>query len=185
MRLEEKVKAVLEVFRDLEREISLFKQRTKLSCKDGCIDCCLKPDIEVSVLEFLPLAWYLSNQGGLEYWLKKLEQADSSHCVFLKKEPPDLGCSFYKLRGLICRLFGFSFILDKRQRPQLLCCPFLKDKFSYSIIKQLQSIPVASHYSMRLIAIDPYLGTQVYQINIAVLKAIELVGTHLRFKKAA
>lgn len=179
--IKDKVKAVEEIFDEIDKDILFFQQESGLKCKQRCIECCLKTDIEASLLEFLPLAWWLLGTNSFEYWLKIAESSGSRHCIFLDKQ--ERVCRIYKKRGLICRLFGFSFKLDKNNKPQLIACPYLKKKFHFSL--SLSTLPIASHYSMRLIAIDPYLANQRYQINIAIYKALQLVATYMHFKKAA
>jgi len=177
MYLQEKVKEVLKLFEELDREISKFKEKTGLKCKEGCIKCCLKPDIEATVLEFLPLAWDILLSGEIEYWIDRAKKAISERCILLS----DNGCMMYEKRGLICRLFGFSFILDKRSRPSLWACPYLKDKYKLPTSYFLSDIPVASHYSIRLIAIDPYLSNRRYPINEAILRALKLVESYIPY----
>ncbi len=181
MNIKDKVKAVEEIFNELDKDILIFQQKSGLKCKEGCIECCLKTDIEASLLEFLPLAWWLVGTNSFEYWLKKAESSGSSHCIFLDKQKRC--CKIYEKRGLICRLFGFSFKLDKNRRPHLIACPYLKRRFHF--LPTLSTLPISSHYSMKLIAIDPYLANQRYQINIAIYKALQLVATYMHFKKAA
>ncbi|NBP70080.1 MAG: YkgJ family cysteine cluster protein, partial [Cytophagia bacterium] len=68
MRLDEKVKAVAEVFTKLDAEIAAFQQNTKLHCKMGCGKCCFKPDIEATPLEFLPFAFDLYQKDQAFEW---------------------------------------------------------------------------------------------------------------------
>ncbi len=186
MNIEQKVKAVEEIFFELDRDISAFQEESGIRCKQRCIECCLKPDIEASILEFLPLAWWMSEAGIdlFEYWLKIAESPTASNhcCIFLDKQKKR--CRVYKKRGLICRLFGFSFILDKNHKPQLIACRYLKERFQFHLSSSLSKLPVASHYSMRLIAVDPYLANQKYQINVAIYKAFQLVAMYLYYNKS-
>ena len=71
MDLLEKIKAVEEEFQNLDREISSFQSWSGLGCKVGCGKCCFKPDIEATVLEFLPFAQYLHEQDKAFEWLEK------------------------------------------------------------------------------------------------------------------
>ena len=70
MTLPEKVKAVERVFEELDTEIALFQSTTSLHCNWGCGKCCFKPDIEATILEFLPFALYLYQQHRALDWLK-------------------------------------------------------------------------------------------------------------------
>ena len=59
MSIEHKVQLVEELFGRLENEITNFKSETNLHCLTGCGQCCSKPNIDASPLEFLPWAFYL------------------------------------------------------------------------------------------------------------------------------
>ncbi|GIV37956.1 MAG: hypothetical protein KatS3mg032_2335 [Cyclobacteriaceae bacterium] len=59
MTLPEKVQAVEQLFAELDEAMMRFRERINLSCPAGCVKCCLKPEIEATVLEFLPLAMHL------------------------------------------------------------------------------------------------------------------------------
>ncbi len=177
MYLQEKIKEVLDLFKEVDEDISKFKERTGLRCKEGCIECCLKPDIEATILEFLPLAWDILLSGRIEYWIDKAEKAISKRCILLT----DNGCMMYEKRGLVCRLFGFSFILDKRSRPILWACPYLKKNYKIDASYFISDIPIAPHYSIRLITIDPYLSNKKYSINEAILRALRLVESYIPY----
>src|SRR3954468_9346614 len=107
--LEEKVAAVEEVFQKLDQEIAQFQSWSTLHCKFGCGKCCFKPDIEATILEFLPFAHHLYQTKSAEAWYEKLRDADSEICLILNPTQAASGlCSSYPHRGLICRLFGYS-----------------------------------------------------------------------------
>ena len=74
----EKVRAVEQVFENLDREISTFQSWSGLHCAWGCGKCCFKPDIEATILEFLPFAHYLYTQNLAFEWLEKIKTSDSA-----------------------------------------------------------------------------------------------------------
>ncbi len=43
----------------------------------------LQADIEATILEFLPFAFYLNKEGKAEEWYEKLKISDSSICLIL------------------------------------------------------------------------------------------------------
>jgi uncharacterized protein len=83
MSMEEKISAIESVFRKLDDEIALFQSSSTLHCKMGCGKCCFKPDIEATILEFLPFAYHLYKNGLADEWYEKLKNNDSSICLIL------------------------------------------------------------------------------------------------------
>lgn len=185
LELADKVESLLQ---ELEEAISEFKASTGLCCKKGCYECCANPKVEATILEFLPLAVYLHQSGHFLAWEKAIIACHTDRpCLFLRPGKGEGGCVVYNKRGLICRLFGFSCLIRKDGLPELVGCRYLKgllEEISSRKSRHL-SIPVASHYTLRLIGIDLELGSKYYQINTAIQKAIEMVGFYLYYKKAS
>lgn len=182
MTLLEKVGAVEKLFHELDAEIAQFQSTSSLHCKLGCGKCCFKPDIEATILEFLPFAHYLYQQDHALDWLGKLEQTDSSICLILNPTQAGAGlCSEYPHRGLICRLFGYSARTNKYGKNELVTCQIIKTEQSKAYrsaeekIEAGMEVPVMNQYYMQLHAIDGELATVYYPINEAIKKAIETV----------
>ncbi len=181
MDLIEKVRAVETVFGELDNAISAFQTHSTLHCKAGCGKCCFKPDIEATILEFLPLAHYLYQHDLAHEWLDKVSP-DGGLCPVLDPMQSGVGlCSQYTHRGLICRLFGYSARLNKYGKKELITCQIIKTEQAEAFDlaqKKLDDdtmVPVMSHYYMQLHAIDAELARNFYPIRIAVRKAIETV----------
>jgi len=182
MDLPEKVAAVEKVFRELDAEIAQFQSASTLHCGWGCGKCCFKPDIEATVLEFLPFALYLYGQDRALDWLSKLDETDSSICLILNPTRAGAGlCSEYPHRGLICRLFGYSARTSKYGANELVTCQIIKTEQAEAFrsaeekIADGMPVPVMNQYYMQLLAIDADLATVSYPINQAIRKAIETV----------
>jgi Fe-S-cluster containining protein len=187
--LEEKVKLVEEVLSHLDAEISQFQEWSGLHCRPGCGKCCFKPDIEATVLEFLPFAWHLQALGQAEAWREKLLNTSSSTCLILDPLQSGAGlCSEYKHRGLICRLFGYSARTNKYNKKELVTCQVIKTEQTESFENTLRQIeggnhvPVMSDFYYRLQGIDGDLAREFYPINTAILKAIEVVMHHFAYR---
>ena len=186
----DKVKAVEEVFEELEKEISSFQGTTKLHCIPGCGACCKKPDIEATSLEFLPFAHHLYTLGEAENILEKLNSNPGDTCIIFKSFETANGgtCTEYKYRGLICRLFGFSARLDKHGKPELATCKIIKETqtevYSNTVnrIGEGLAIPVMRDYYFRLRSVDANLSDKFYPINIAIKEAIEHVLMYYRYR---
>jgi Fe-S-cluster containining protein len=183
MTMEEKVQAVEQVFEKLDQEISQFQGWSGLHCKWGCGKCCFKPDIEATILEFLPFAYALYHADQAFAWLEKLKQSGGSICLILNPTQSGAGlCTEYKHRGLICRLFGFSARTNKHGKKELVTCEIIKteqaDQYTTAyaqVEKEKEPIPVMHQYYLQLHAIDYALTKDFYPINLAIRKAIETV----------
>jgi uncharacterized protein len=189
MSVEEKMKLVESVFEKLDTEISLFQQNTSLHCKFGCGKCCFKPDIEATILEFIPFAFFLYQNKMAETSLEKFASTTSSLCMILNSSQSGAGlCSQYKHRGLICRLFGFSARTNKYSQRELVTCQLIKTEqkqwFDEAEVKIEQGleVPIMSNYYMQLHAIDFELTREFYPINQAISKAIETVLQYYAYR---
>lgn len=189
MNLEEKVRAVEGVFQSLDLSISSFQTTSTLHCPSGCGKCCFKPDIDATILEFLPFAFHLYKEGKAEVWHEKLKENDSSICLILNPTREGAGlCSEYPHRGLICRLFGYSARTNKYGRHELITCTVIKTGQATAYeeaeqqIEEGGKVPVMTDYYMQLHAIDFELTRDYYPINKAIQKAIETVLQHYAYR---
>ncbi|MDO9552597.1 YkgJ family cysteine cluster protein [Rhodonellum sp.] len=188
MNLQDKALGVRQVFDELGMEIKSYLDESQLTCFSGCGLCCSNPKVNASVIEFLPLAFKLFEEGKAESVLEKLETLDDDACVLYKKTSEDghAGfCSDYQNRGLICRLFGTSSRKNKYNENELLVCnkikvgkPELFNEVSLAIKKDMQVPSSANNYS-KLSNLDFDLTSAQFTVNIAIKNALEAV---LRFE---
>lgn len=190
MSLPEKVAAVEQVFENLDQRIALLQSWSGLHCKAGCGKCCFKPDIEATVLEFLPFAMYLYRTQQAQQWLDKITSTTGSICLILNPTRAGAGlCSQYAHRGLICRLFGYSARTNKYQQKELITCQIIKTEQQENFEKaQVEiangaDVPVMSQCYMQLHGIDPELTTYFYPINKAIQRAIEVVLSYFAYRE--
>lgn len=189
MTLEEKIKAVESVFQTLDHEIAVFQQRSGLHCLPGCGKCCLKPDIEATVLEFMPFAYHLYRSGLALIWRDKLDASISPVCEILNPLAAGGHCSEYTHRGLICRLFGYAVRANKYNKPELVTCSVIKSELSEAyrqtvidITSGSLPVPAMRAYYMQLHAIDDELSRKFHPINIAIRKAIDEVLHYFAYR---
>jgi uncharacterized protein len=189
MRMEETVAAVNQVFENLDQQIATFQGVTSLYCKPGCGKCCFKPDIEATVLEFLPFALHLYKQNLGNHWLDKLDSIESPMCLLLNPIREGSGlCTEYKHRGLICRLFGYSARTSKYAKKELVTCSVIKTEqtaaYAEAIVKIEAGldVPTMNQYYMQLQCIDYNLTAKYYPINIAIKHAIETVMQYYSYE---
>lgn len=193
MTIYHKVQAVERVFGNLEREVATFQKTTGMQCVSGCGLCCKKPDIAATTLEFLPLAYHLYREGKAYEWLEKLQaEQDDPICAAFKplmKEGGKGFCGQYKYRGMICRLFGFSAMLDKQGRPQLVTCKTIKTSYPEVYLGAVEHvinnhpIPIMRNFYFQLRAIDSVLGQTLMPINHAIMEAVKVVLSYYAYRQ--
>lgn len=188
--LPQKVNEVRKVYARLDKEIADFQQKSSLHCLSGCGECCKKPDIEATPLEFLPLALDLFDEGKAEIALEEIQSKRDSLCYVFRPHITNFGglCNAYPNRGLICRLFGFTARRDKEGKPELVTCKLIKEQQNeaynnaISSIKNGEKVVVMSDYYSRLAHVD-HTMTQFYPINEAMAKSLEMVLSYYAYRK--
>ena len=181
---DEIVLAVEEVYAELEKHLEKIISHTRMKCLHLCNACCNKTGIEASPIEFIPLAAYLYQTGQIDEFLIRLDESDKTgYCVLFSPEAWKNGewaCLQYEKRGLICRLFGYGYRLNREGIPELVTCKVLKELCPEEIaqarllgIEKPDMVPLFSNYFMQLYSINPDLGTTLMPINQAIRKAIE------------
>jgi Fe-S-cluster containining protein len=97
---------LLNLYRELDKKVERFN----LPCAKGCGDCCeVTPDITF-------LEWKLIEKFLKERQVKKI---NNYACPFLI----DHACFIYPVRPIICRLYGWSYIISHstHMRDFLVC----------------------------------------------------------------
>lgn len=193
MSLYHKVRAVERVFENLEKEVATFQSATGMKCMSGCGLCCKKPDIEAAPIEFLPLAYHLYKEGKAYEWLDELlEDRGNRICKSFRpflSEGDRGSCKQYKYRGLICRLFGFSAMLDKHGESKLVTCGTIKKEFpedyqnAVTHVKEQKPVPIMRNYYFQLRAIDAELGQKLVPINEAIIEALKTVLSYYAYRQ--
>ena len=190
--LPEKIAAVSAVFTDLDSAIAEFQTVSGMDCFFGCGQCCTKPDIEASIIEFLPLAKQHYDEGNAEqmYDLLSVDSPDPI-CINFKHHAnqEDLGrCTQYTNRGLICRLFGYSARIDKYGQHELVTCARIKEESPKAYqkgathVKRGGEVPVMSNYYRQLQSIDFELANERLPINEAMLEALKTVMAYYAYR---
>ncbi len=188
----QKVQLVESLFGKLDHEISQFQSKSALYCISGCGKCCNKPDIEATILEFLPLAQYYYENEMAEKKLEDISLETSSICQLFTLHI--LGkhggmCNDYPHRGLICRLFGFSSGRDKYGESTLITCKSIKTELkpqyenTLGFMSQGLAVPSWSNYYQELQDIDYNLSDEFYPINHAMKLALEYVLQYYFYNK--
>lgn len=190
--MERRVNLVMQLFDRLDQEIATFQGQTKLHCLSGCGQCCTKPDIDASPLEFLPWAYHLFLNREAQNMLDKLNSNSSPLCQLYRPltttDNKEGKCGNYLDRGLICRLFGYAASKDKYGQQRLVTCKIIKEDQKKNYDRSLDLISSGTHtpnfsdYYMNLSQIDFRLGTITLPINKALKMALEEVLQYYAYR---
>jgi Fe-S-cluster containining protein len=188
MTLAEKVNSVEEVFQALDHDLTSFQTQSGLHCKSGCGKCCQKPDIDATVLEFLPMAYHAFKQNTSEELYEKASSQPDGLCLMLDSTKSSGMCLDYKFRGMVCRVFGFTARINRLGLKDMITCRTIKteqeENYSKVITGAPEGIPLAQSYYRRLMNIDADLGRTQYPINVAIKKAIEEVMHYFAYRES-
>lgn len=182
-RLRELARLVEAVFDDLEKSFGSYQSQLGLHCKPGCGACCNNPNIEATVLEMLPLALQLYDQGKAEQVLEELELYSGFACYHYKRSSLDglMGsCTVYKQRPVICRIFGAAGDRDKHGNHRLSVCKVIKEIHATEYQQALQNLalqppPRMTDGKQRVRQLDFSLSREDMPINQALKAALQRV----------
>lgn len=179
-----KIKEELEI---IGKPFGDFHYKSGMICPTDCGGCCINPNIEVHPYEMLPLAFDLLKRGLAEDALEKAKTQIGQNCIFLKLINLEKGlgrCTEYANRPSICRAFGVSGRLNKKEEIELSICKVLKN--IYPEIKyefDEKDVPYISLVKRKLEAIDPVLIGPQIPINEALVIILEKVLFWNSFQK--
>ena len=162
------------LYAEIDQAVALYAQRSALACPPGCGVCCHSPNIEVTLLDALPLACSLVDEGEGETLLRALEDHPQPHCpLFLHHGAGQGRCRRYAHRPSLCRLFGFAGRPNKHGLVTLAVCRVHKEK--QTPIPTHPAPPSFTAFGHRLAAIHPAYGTTLLPIHEALRQALEKV----------
>lgn len=188
MRMHDVVSSLQEYYAELDKVILGFQQKSGLHCLAGCGACCRNPNVETTVLELLPMAFHLWQNGLAPAIMELLGTTRPFSCILYQPEEgnPDKGkCGAYPFRPLICRLFGYAISKDKTGEARLSTCKRIKEAFpdtvryAESLIENGEELPVFSECWLRLVGEYPELAVNRLPINRALMQALDKVGLYL------
>jgi len=185
------LKELIDSYREIDSMTAEFKSNTGLNCLPFCKACCssLRGEIEASVFECLPLSIYLWQIREAEFFLHELDRTGSNHpcrlCNADENLPVSGGCKFYQWRPLVCRLFGFSAVLDKHGQAKIALCrtirkadPDAEERINRLIFKRM-GVPVIPHLAQKASSLNPSLGQKRYPFHLGLKLALEMLGLRI------
>ncbi|MDA8137339.1 MAG: YkgJ family cysteine cluster protein [Desulfobacteraceae bacterium] len=175
---------IVEVYSQIDQQVTTFQLRTGLRCPAGCGRCCPEAEVYTSPMEMLPAAHELLLRGDSQSWLERVRKIKDGLCVFYQRHPIDQDghCGLYALRPSVCRLFGFASVRNRLGQRVLSTCKLLKKNHPSDVAKAIehqQEAPCFSQFTAQLIGIDPS-ASRLEPINIALREAIQTLGLQMQ-----
>lgn len=174
--LSRKISAGLE---DIGKPFSVFHHNSKMFCPPDCGKCCFNPEIAAHPFELLPLAMNLLERGEALDYLQKLKENKDGICILLDQINAEKGigkCKEYDFRPTICRAFGVSGRINKKEEVELSICKKLKELYPLEDFDiSNQEVPFISLVKRKLESIDPVLIGPQLNINEALIIVLEKV----------
>jgi len=113
----------LPLYRAADDATRALGDATGLACPPGCGACCVTAPPHVTIGDVAPIAADLVARGEADAVLIRAEAAaDGGACALHDPTRSGGGCTAYALRPVVCRLFGFAAVRDKRGVPHLAAC---------------------------------------------------------------
>jgi Fe-S-cluster containining protein len=128
----------LALYRDADVLTDQVSRGAGLACPTGCGACCVRTPPHVSVADMAPIARAVIEGGAPERGERAgsmpagREAAEALHarataagpgpCVLFAPAQLPGGCTVYAMRPVICRLFAFAAVRDKRGALELAVC---------------------------------------------------------------
>jgi uncharacterized protein len=171
------------VYAEMADTFSSYQSGTGLNCLASCGRCCLNPEVEASVLEMIPYALRIHEQGQLEEWLEKIETSKLDHCIlFVPDETPGNGkCSSYLERPSVCRMFGVAGTFNKHHEVTHSICKYIKE-LNGTLPEPTETTPLIPEWSSQLSAIHPDLIQTKLPMNLAIKGALEKIAFYTQYQ---
>ncbi len=175
------------LYQEMSDSFSSYQSSSGWNCLTSCGKCCLNPEVDASILEMIPMAYSIYQEGNLDVWMEKLRTSEQAHClVYEAGEKEGEGkCGRYQDRPSLCRMFGVSGHFNKQHEITLSVCKLIKDKYGLAgeeLKGKKDSTPMMADWSMKLGAIHPELIQKKLPINKALLGALEKVAFTLQYE---
>ncbi|MBN2051867.1 MAG: YkgJ family cysteine cluster protein, partial [Spirochaetales bacterium] len=114
------------LYADFDTKIERFSREKDIRCPYGCGRCCEEYEPEITPLEALYAAhWISAVKPILAVHFERL--ASREHCIFYNETDP-LHCMIYPARPLLCRAFAYSGTLDKNGAAVYRSCRYMPEK---------------------------------------------------------
>lgn len=180
--LGDELKALSDVYDQVEEETNAFCHTWHVSCTFGCGSCCEHFIPDITPVEARLVAAYLLLSCKDISLLDKVQNkpSDSDGCPLWRKDDP-YHCSVYPVRPLICRLFGQCPSRMKDGSAELRPCKFHQQTFNQILsFAPSDGVKTMDDYGMQLRSLDSGEGNDVEDLDKAVGEALSSVSLIIR-----
>jgi len=176
------------LYQEMDQTFSPYQASTGLHCLPGCGRCCMNPEVEASLLEMLPFALRVLDEGTLNEWMDKLENNQQDFCVLFQNEGEGRGkCGSYQDRPSVCRMFGVAGYFDKHHQVTLSICKYIQEmdtELSEKMKAQAdqENTPMLMLWSSQMAVLNPDLIQNKMLINMAIKEALAKVALYAMYQ---
>lgn len=178
---------LMDLYHEMEQAFADTQKRSTLLCPTGCGYCCKAPTVEATVMEMIPMAISLIEQGIAEDVYERIQKENPQTCILYEDHGGKQGkCTQYATRPSLCRLFGVAGVYSKNHEKTLSICKELKAHYPERLPLDPQSLDPAmiNDWSSRLGTLHPELFSERLPISNSLSKALEKVILHDRLNKS-
>ena len=118
--LRDRLQALAELYRRADEAVAAFCAGSGLACPHGCGTCCEGFVPDVMPIEAAAVAAFLADKDKAAAWSLAGSGLTQS-CPLYAADTP-WHCTVYEARPLVCRLFAFSAVRDKRGQSSFALC---------------------------------------------------------------
>ena len=173
--IEKAIRNMHEFYHNVESSIIPFSMKEGVQCPSGCGKCCEKFLPDLTKLESLYLAAYISFSEKKEEIREKLEKAlgqKNGPCP-LYDEQKEYHCMCYVARPLICRLFAQSCFPGKNGEKKFSRCHLNPDFKGPSLVEG-EEVPIMGTFGQALLNTEEN-DSRTEFLPIRVLKDMDLI----------
>ena len=171
--LRDRLQSLAELYHRADEAVATFCEGSGLACPHGCGTCCEGFVPDVMPLEAAAVAVFLADKDKAAAW-SLAGSGRGQSCPLYAADTP-WHCSVYEARPLVCRLFAFSAVRDKRGQSSFALCrlmpaaadtaapgrgvPFAAARSACgpSIIETFGAQPpLMADYGSEILALDPH-----------------------------
>ena len=172
--LRDRLQSLAELYQRADEAVAAFCAGSGLACPHGCGTCCEGFVPDVMPLEAAAVAVFLADKDKTAAWsLAGATPAASGapapaetgrRCPLYAADTP-WHCSVYEARPLVCRLFAFSAVRNKRGQSSFALCRLMptapgleaRSASGSSIVATFHAEPpLMADYGNELLALDPH-----------------------------
>ena len=178
---------LMDLYQDIGQAFSETQKRSSLSCPTGCGYCCKTPTVEATVMEMIPMAFALFEQGIAETVYERIQSENPQSCILYEDHGGKQGkCTQYLTRPSLCRMFAVAGYYSKNHETELSVCKELKSTYpdNFPLDPSVINPALMSDWASKLMVLHPQLAHDRLPISFSLGKALEKVMLYARLSES-